>query len=463
GDLLEQRRSFQEGVFACMYTLVRQSALSSWHFVVLKIVLEGLMPFIVAFNPSTGWDIDTGNPVWQVVRWAVWRSPIMRIYSYNVYIRIMYVMAGAVLLAVVGLIWLTIAMRKQEQSKWLRQMATMLHVAYELIFMIFYVSFLDYLVFTANCRFTDPSKEHEYFTGVKCLQMPHVMHMSVALVAAVVHFCVTALLVVASSDLNPLSLSYLASPDAVSRLKILAAKAAFIIFAADLQSWPKIQTVLMSIAVAFICWYNFRKLPFYRMLVNVIWCSLWICVLYTCLMLAVLELRKDSSLARRRQYTLYVLYGIFPVLAGGIVVCGVHAWWAMRPARKFEDLPSFRDVRVQKHRFAHVHEVELLSRVMRRLDADGGVEEDAAMLGDAVIRAGMLTFPNSPFLYVLYANFLLEVRKDGPAARTQLQLAAKHGPSLVERYQIYCTLEASKRLKDGRDGGMDLQAYIEFR
>ncbi|GLI70439.1 hypothetical protein VaNZ11_015349 [Volvox africanus] len=373
-------------------------------------------------------------------------------------------MAGAVLLAVVCLIWLTVAMRKHEQSKWMRRMATVLHVVYELIFMIFYVSFLDFLVFTANCRFTDPSREHEYFAGVKCLQMPHVMHMSVALVAAVVHFCVTALLVVASADLNPLSLSYLASPGAVSRLKILAAKAAFIIFAADLQSWPRLQAVLMNLAVVFICWHNFRKLPFYRMLVNVVWCSLWICVLYTCLMLAVLEFGKDPSLERRRRYTLYVIYGIFPVLSGGLVVCGAHAWWAMRPASKFEDLRSFRDVRVQKlHRFAHVHEVELLSRVMRRLDGEGGVEEDAAMLGDAIIRAGMLTFPNSPFLYVLYANFLLEVRKDGPAARTQLQLAAKHGPSLLERYQIYCTMEASKRLKDGRDGGMDLQAYIEFR
>ncbi len=29
--------------------------------------------------------------------------------------------------------------------------------------------------------------------------------------------------------------------------------------------------------------------------------------------------------------------------------------------------------------------------------------------------------------------------------------------------QIYCTNEASKKLKDSQDGGMDLQAYIEFR
>ncbi len=29
--------------------------------------------------------------------------------------------------------------------------------------------------------------------------------------------------------------------------------------------------------------------------------------------------------------------------------------------------------------------------------------------------------------------------------------------------QIYCTMATSKRLKDSGDGGMDLQAYIEFK
>ena len=48
----------------------------------------------------------------------------------------------------------------------------------------------------------------------------------------------------------------------------------------------------------------------------------------------------------------------------------------------------------------------------------------------------MRMFPNNPYLHILYANFLLEVRKDGPAARTQLQLASKHSPNLVYRYQV---------------------------
>ncbi len=75
----------------------------------------------------------------------------------------------------------------------------------------------------------------------------------------------------------------------------------------------------------------------------------------------------------------------------------------------------------------------------------------------------MAVYPNTPMLLILNANFVMEVRKDGPASRTQLQIASKHTPTLVERYQIFCTIENSKALRDNQDGGMDLQAYVEFK
>lgn len=75
----------------------------------------------------------------------------------------------------------------------------------------------------------------------------------------------------------------------------------------------------------------------------------------------------------------------------------------------------------------------------------------------------MAYFPDDPFLLLLNANFLMEVRKDGPASRTQLQIATKHDPNIVERFQIFATIERSKQLKDAADGTMDLQAYVELK
>ncbi|KAG2450421.1 hypothetical protein HYH02_004923 [Chlamydomonas schloesseri] len=372
-------------------------------------------------------------------------------------------MVAAVVLAVMGLVWLTLAMRRQEHSKWLKAFATALHVMFDVMFIQLYISFFDYFVFAANCNFASPIKNHVYFTDVMCLEMPHILHMSVAVVTAVLFFAITAFMVIASSDLNPVSRGYLASPAAITRLKILCAKAAYVIIADDMQSWPKPQAIGILLTVLIIWWNNFKRVPFYRPIINVVWCSMWSGLLYVAVLLTVATFHDGAKTPEyRTDMTMMVLYGIFPVIAGSWAVCAAHNWWVMRASNKFKNLqPGVKISRV--HKFEDPQEVEVLSRVMRKFDIDGVVDEQAGALGEAVIKAGLQAMPSSPFLYILYANFLLEVKKDGPASRTQLQLAAKHGPSFIERYQIFCTGEASKKLKDSQDGGMDLQAYIEFR
>ncbi|GLC59118.1 hypothetical protein PLESTB_001450200 [Pleodorina starrii] len=268
----------------------------------------------------------------------------------------------------------------------------------------------------ADCDFLG-TKKHMYFTNIACLEMPHLLHMMVALSVALLFLCVTALVVVAGCDLDPVSRGLLASPAAYARLKILIAKAALVIFANCLDSNFRVQVVGMLASATLIVFWNLRT---------------------------------------------FVLFGTGPVTVGGMLVTALYVWWAMRPARKFRDLQP--GVKLSKvHKFESVYEVELLARVMRTFDRDGLVEEAASVLGDTIIKAGLQTFPNAPHLLILYANFVLEVRKDGPAARTQLQLVGKQMPNLVERYQVFCTNEASKRLKGSQQEGMDLQAYIEFK
>ncbi|KAG2486668.1 hypothetical protein HYH03_014723 [Edaphochlamys debaryana] len=461
---LAQKRNLQEGMFACMYTLVKQSALSSWKFALLKIALEFMMNFIVVFNPSNpAFKIDTNDGLWQILRWIVWRSPIMRLYGYKTYVTVMYVMVIMVALAIVGLVWLTMAMRKQEQSKWLKHAATFLHIWYDLMFVMCYVSFFDYFSFMADCDFAGNPKHHLYFEDVLCLEMPHLLHMLVALFTAALFLFVTALMMIAGCDLNPVSKGYLASPAAYVRLKILFAKAAYIVLANCLNSNVKVQTIGMVLAVGLVVWWNLRGVPFYRKTINVVWTGLWFGVLYTCVLALLAAWEKDGySPEKVEQRTQNVLYGVFPTVVGGALATWLHLWWYMRPAKKFVGLDM--TVKLTKvHKFADVHEVEVLSRVVRKFDIDGVVDEEAAAHGEIIVKAGLQVFPGKPHLLILYSNFVLEVKKDGPASRTQLQLAAKASPNLVERYQIFCTNEASKRLKDSQEGGMDLQAYIEFK
>jgi hypothetical protein len=66
-------------------------------------------------------------------------------------------------------------------------------------------------------------------------------------------------------------------------------------------------------------------------------------------------------------------------------------------------------------------------------------------------------------MFILYANFLIEARKDGQGARTNLQLASKNSPNLIDRYFIYASQELSKTLKSEQQGGYDLSGYVEFQ
>lgn len=65
------------------------------------------------------------------------------------------------------------------------------------------------------------------------------------------------------------------------------------------------------------------------------------------------------------------------------------------------------------------------------------------------MQCGMARLPNNPSLHVMYASFMIEARKDGQAARTQLQLAQKASPSLLDNYNIFVAQQLAKQLKRG--------------
>lgn len=64
-----------------------------------------------------------------------------------------------------------------------------------------------------------------------------------------------------------------------------------------------------------------------------------------------------------------------------------------------------------------------------------------------VLKVALARLPNNPYLLTLLANFIIDSRRDGQAARTQLQLAVKANPSLLDRYFIFVAQETAKKLK----------------
>lgn len=74
----------------------------------------------------------------------------------------------------------------------------------------------------------------------------------------------------------------------------------------------------------------------------------------------------------------------------------------------------------------------------------------------------MARLPNNPSLLVMFASFVIEARKDGQAARTQLQLAQKSASSLLDNYNVYVAQQLSKQLKRG-ESGVDSGCQLTLR
>ncbi|GLI66740.1 hypothetical protein VaNZ11_010687 [Volvox africanus] len=459
GDLLEQNKTLQEAIFSVMYMLSRSRTADSWRWAVLKIVLEGLVPLLVVFNPRH-WPIDKSNPVWQVVRWAQPVTPVASLWGYDTYVRIFHALVCLIFSVVVAIGLLTVAMRKQEHSKWLLRFARVLQKFTDALFNMAYVAVFDYIMFLFNCRFGAHGHPHQFWPDVQCLSGRHVILLAIAALTAVIFYFTTALMLVASCELSPVAGGIMASPAAVTRLQVLMLKALFVVAADTMVAVGKIQAVVMLAMAMGICLLNLKALPFLRLYINDIWVGIWVAVTYMCTVHMAMDLQDDRQ---AMLLTRVVLYGIIPAILLGAGFTACWSRWRLRPAAKFRGLDPTTARQRRLYTFKSPSDVEVVARAMRHFDSDGVILEDAGQLGETIIKCGITAFPGDVGLLILYANYLMEVKRDGPAARTQLQLALKGGPSLVQRYQIFSTIENSKRLKDGQEGQLDLQSYVEFK
>jgi len=65
-----------------------------------------------------------------------------------------------------------------------------------------------------------------------------------------------------------------------------------------------------------------------------------------------------------------------------------------------------------------------------------------------ILRCAMARLPEDPYLMTVLANLLIEVKHEGQMARTQLHLAAKANPSLIDRYFIFVSQQVIKKISN---------------
>lgn len=86
-----------------------------------------------------------------------------------------------------------------------------------------------------------------------------------------------------------------------------------------------------------------------------------------------------------KRLTMDVLYGIFPFVVAGVLIQWVWLHYKLRVAKLYINPPP--DVKLKNiHKFSDPRDVGLVARVMRKFDLDGIVDEEAADLGEMVIK-----------------------------------------------------------------------------
>ena len=173
-------------------------------------------------------------------------------------------LAALVYLVLMGIGLLAWSMRRAEQSKWRKTLASVLQTSTDIGFNVMYMSVLDYFLYIFDCKYTDKPIVHSFFTladgtPVQCFAMPNLILVGVAGITAIVYVVSVAFIQTAGCDLNPCARGLLATPAATMKIKFVFTIALFIMATTMLRFLPKPEVILMCILASYVFWLNFKQ------------------------------------------------------------------------------------------------------------------------------------------------------------------------------------------------------------
>eukprot|EP00775_Hariotina_reticulata_P013181 gene13181-13312_t len=156
-DLLESKLTgIWDAVFACLFVLSPQRKVTSYRMLAFRVAVEYLQVFLLVFNPSLLWSINTENWLWRGLEWVLMKELVWdKARGHDSYVSGVYGVVGSVL-ALAALSMLTaLLVSKLDTSSWLAgKIQDILHLVSLVLFCVYWVAVLDYLAFMFNCHLT---------------------------------------------------------------------------------------------------------------------------------------------------------------------------------------------------------------------------------------------------------------------------------------------------------------------
>lgn len=407
-------------------------------------------------------------------------------FGYTAYLIVFYLLSGMLFVSVALCFWVAWCF-KNDTFPFLWPIK-FLRVVVSLFFGMLYIAALNIFLSNLECydKYGNGVWYHHMFkdsTGsyVKCFSTPHLIHIIIAAVSSVTFAVVAMLLFTAEHELEPMTRNLLASPHSMCELRVMGAKT--IIVCADILLWnyPKIQGVAFVLCCYAMTFWSLRMVPQYVSWVNCLRSALFAALTWIAAHLCVLTFLGDcvetryapieneftcTNWGQIKMLTYSLFIGVTPAaLLGGALAYG-RMYWFFRIARRFVNYEAGMNSK-RVWRFSHEFDVELAARMIGRCwDEDDNYDPQALDLAETILKGGLQQFPDSAYLHIVYANFLIEVRGQGQAGWQHLETARKCHPNLSYKFSIFTREQEHKQKSSAGaagEGSVDLVSFVEFQ
>ncbi|GAB4819763.1 hypothetical protein N2152v2_006809 [Parachlorella kessleri] len=466
GDLLSRGNgSRKEAFFSVLYFIFSGRLLETdWRFLLLSTLFVWAQTLNFLFGPNFfGWDIDwDGNRWWRFYKRLLLSNAAME-RGWGVYVGVLLVFIIASMLTTAIPAWLNFYMKSRTKFRW-KWPGHLLRICVSIV-RVFYISTVSLLTVSFTCN-NDSDRTMFYFPDKGCLFMPQAILFIVCLVVELVLLYPALLWVLVecgdtsyySHNLSSTSVgSYLMRLSVVRMLLPLVPMA--------FQLFPKWQAFFNFLLTSYYLYITIRRAPMHRTWLN---CVSAFLALFPCWAASLAFIGVFYPQYWPRLTTAF-LAGMFPL---GFACAGI-TYWRLRfiwdVAELFKGWTP-RTPRRDTYRFWDEYEVEMVARVCRKTvktdQLDIIPDPYYTALSDKVVQAGLLQFPNSAFLNIVYASLQAVLLNDPSGGMTELQKAKKCGDfTWVQRFQVYVR-EQEKLSQKGRDSDQsvtfDAATWTEF-
>ncbi|KXZ45668.1 hypothetical protein GPECTOR_52g66 [Gonium pectorale] len=407
--------------------------------VLVKVFIDAWQLFTTVITPDKqGWRLN--GTAWAVV--SVLNFGWLADLGYGAYLAVLYSMVALLAVNVAMCVWVAWCFKEHKfPVVW---PIKVLRVFSSVFFQAFDVTSLNLLQLGFSCQFTGPSKPRLHFQLIpeySCTGPPHITHAVVSGLSLVLFVAIALLLNMAEVEVNPLSRRPLALGHSGAEVAIFAVKVLLTLVDVFI-GWKKVAAcfyLALSLALAYqqlrwsahmVAWMNYVKSG---VSVAIVWASA---------MLVVLVFRPGVKEGQADDWagavTITMLAGLGPAFVAGallswfmtrrMTITTLKAIANAKPDTPLEDVCASLD---------DPRDVEIVARCCRVFVTHRAPDPEAANKAHNVIKAGLALFPNSAYMVLLHANFMIDVLGIHQSGSRRIEDARKLNPGLMCRFIMF--------------------------